>query len=248
MRRDLLEVLTAEIESSHHPEFNWNPDFAYAVGLIATDGFISERNTIGFSSTDPELVDLLERSIGQRVHRHVLRPEQLKPGAGLGITARKAVYMARIYDSALRDVLIGIGITRRKSLTLGSLAVPSSLFFDLVGGLIDGDGSIMVLNAAPHGKANDYRLTRLRLAMSSGSESHVLWLRQEFADRDIRASIQLARREAGRLYHLVFSDRQAATVLTLVYQDPRAPRLWRKRQLWERYLTATPRARYYGWL
>src|SRR5690242_12718731 len=113
----------------------WTPEFAYAVGLIATDGFVTERNTIGFSSVDAELVDLLERAVGYRVHRHVIQPSQVKPNERLGIVPRRPVYMARIYNSELRDVLLEIGIMRRKSLTLGPLRVPTDLFFDLVAGL-----------------------------------------------------------------------------------------------------------------
>ena len=40
------------------------------------------------------------------------------------------------------------------------------------------------------------------------------------------------------LYQLVHSERAAETILTTVYEDPRAPRLSRKWQVWENHRMA----------
>jgi len=229
-----------------HAAVVWTSNFAYAAGLIATDGYLTDTNTVGFSSTDAQLVDLLERSLGRSFHRYSLAPEKQRPGDSLHIVARKTIHMARLNDSVLRDQLLSIGITRRKSLTLAGIDVPDTYLFDLIAGLLDGDGSVMMLNAAPNGVHSAYRLTRLRLVFYSGSQKHVEWLQQRLAAFAVRGSIHSARRNDHVLYHLVFSDRPAATILTNVYEDPRAPRLTRKRAIWERYLQTGRQPPFYG--
>jgi hypothetical protein len=162
-----------------------------------------------------------------------LTPEQQAGNAKLGITPKSDLHMVRITDAALYQQLLTLGVTPRKSLTLGALIVPDEFLFDLVRGLIDGDGSVMALVAAPKGVKHPYRLTRLRLAFYSGSRSHLEWLSARLEYFALRGSIHPVTRDSHTLYHLIYSDRQAATILTTAYEDPRAPRLTRKWQIWE---------------
>ncbi len=108
----------------------WNHELAYAVGLIATDGCLSGR-AITFTNTDRELVEAFVAGIGQAVKIGV----QHKPG-------RQPAYRAQFGNRTLFDWLIAIGITPRKSLTIGAIAVPDEFFLSFVRGLVDGDGSV----------------------------------------------------------------------------------------------------------
>lgn len=141
--------------------------------------------------------------------------------------------MVRLADATLYRRLLAIGVMPRKSLVLGGLDVPDQFLFDVARGLIDGDGSVMAVNAAPRGLQHPYRITRLRLAFYSGSRPHLEWLRTRLQYFSLRGSIHEATRDGHTLYHLIYSDRQAATILTTAYEDPRAPRLTRKWQTWE---------------
>jgi hypothetical protein len=194
---------------------------------------LTTKDTIGFSSTDLELVENLFRCLGKPVSYSTLTPEQQAGNPKLGIIPKSALHMVRLTDYTLYQQLLAVGVQRRKSLTLGALAVPDAFLFDVARGLMDGDGSVMAVRAAPKGVKNPYRITRLRLVFYSGSEPHLEWLRSRLGYFSLRGSIHCATRDGHRLYHLVYSDRQAATILTTAYEDPRAPRLTRKWQTWE---------------
>ena len=106
----------------------------------------------------------------------------------------------------------------------------------------------MSLNAAPRGIASEYRLLRLRLAFYSGSKIHLEWLQAELAEYGIKGSLQTARRKGHVLYHLIHSDRPAETLLTTIYEDPRAPRLERKWRVWQEHRAARGTPHYQSFL
>ena len=216
----------------------WSSKLAYAAGLVATDGFLTTRNVVGFSSTDLELVETFLRCIDRPIRYQTMEPERQTGNSELGIRPRKTLYIAQCSDPLLYDWLLAAGITPRKSLTLGAVTVPRHHFFDLVRGLLDGDGSVMSLNAAPHGIANEYRLRRLRLTFYSGSQIHLEWLHAALAEYGIKGSLHAARRNGHTLYHLIHSERAAETILTTIYEDPRAPRLERKWRIWQEHRAA----------
>jgi LAGLIDADG DNA endonuclease family protein len=114
----------------------WSPEFAYAVGLMATDGWVSIRpngySNMGFSSKDRVLVETLERCLGlSNKIRERHRKQWGKAFTAFEITF-SSVRLVRWFDA--------IGIKPRKSRTLGGLAIPDDLLMHTVRGLLDGDG------------------------------------------------------------------------------------------------------------
>ena len=241
-----METRNAQDPGGSTNSLLWSSRFAYLVGLIATDGFLTTKNTIGFSSTDLELVENLFLCLGRPPSYTTLTPEQQTGNVALGITPRSNLHLVRVNDPALYRQLLAVGVTPRKSLSLGALSVPDAFLFDVVRGLLDGDGSVMAVNAAPKGLAHPYRVTRLRLAFYSGSRAHLEWLHSRLKYFSLRGSIHAATRDGHTLHHLIYSDRPAATILTNAYEDPRAPRLTRKWQTWEQFREVRGRPRYYG--
>jgi hypothetical protein len=128
-------------------ELHWSSKLAYATGLVATDGFLTTRNVVGFSSTDLELVEKFLQCIDRPIRYQTMEPERQKGNASLRIRPRKTLYIAQCPDPLLYDWFLQAGITPRKSLSLGPVEVPCDYFFDLVRGLLDGDGSVMSLNS-----------------------------------------------------------------------------------------------------
>lgn len=64
------------------------------------------------------------------------------------------VYRTQVGDVALCRWLLTVGVTPRKSLTLGSLNVPDECFLECVRGLLDGDGDITNFVHAPTKKTH----------------------------------------------------------------------------------------------
>src|SRR5262249_18788287 len=92
----------------------WTAETAWLVGLIATDGNLATtRTTLTISSND---IDLLESVAGALGVRSRISPTR----GGWGHRCHRLQW----YDRPLYDWLIAIGLTPRKSLTLGPLAIP----------------------------------------------------------------------------------------------------------------------------
>lgn len=206
----------------------WSSGFAYAAGLFTTDGSMSIRKSnqakhLGFWSKDRELVETYLECIGLR-QKIRTRERHAFGGTWIGHeTTFSSVRLFQWYEE--------IGLMPRKSLVLGAITVPDEYFFDLVRGLLDGDGSI-----ARYTDARGRRCFSLRFY--SASEAHVCWLRDELKRRlGIAGSLRsrtkskgLGRRPIWQLQYARVASRRLAAA---VYADPTAPRLERK---WVRWL------------
>ena len=139
-----------------------------------------------------------------------------------------------------------VGLTARKSLTLGAIAVPSEFTIDLVRGLMDGDGSIRNYVHHPAGNVRrypNYRYERLNVAFHSASLAHLTWLRASLrATIRIDGFIATTQRShtPNPMHELRYGKHASIALLERMYADPTSPRLDRKWKIWTAYL-ARPR-------
>jgi len=200
----------------------WNANLAYAVGLVATDGcLLGTGRHVAFVSKDLEQIQTFLRCID-------------RPGA----TIRHDGTAFRVYfgDVELYDWLKAAGLTPRKSLTMGGLAVPDEFFLDAVRGLLDGDGSISHYVHEPNlADYPNYRYRRLCVRFYSASEDHLSWLRKQLgAALGIYGALIRQEREPKRdLFALQYAKRASIALLSRLYEDPTSPRLLRKWLIWE---------------
>lgn len=202
-------------------EREWTPQFAYAVGLIATDGcLVGDGKTVAFVSKDRDLV---------RTFKACILSEQ-------PIGRNRQHYRVQVVDVNFYDWLLAIGLTPRKSLTLGAVAVPDRLFLDLVRGLLDGDGSIKTYVTVPNRRrypAHTYQ--RLGVELHSASYGHLSWVRQKLqVILGLGGWIGTRKRRPpyAALHVLRYSKHESLVLLPALYRDPRAPRLERKWKTW----------------
>jgi hypothetical protein len=202
---------------------------AYIVGLTATDGcLITGRRAINFKSSDRQLVETYLRLLGRK---NRVKSHPTKKG---GIA-----YYTQFHDSALYEWFRSVGLTPRKSLTIGGLSVPDGFLMPLVRGLLDGDGSIInEVYRADTGRRNDYYWEYLITSFNSGSGEHVKWLRRVLERAlKITGSIQESTTSAGNPYfELRYAKGESSLLLPLLYPAS-APCLERKRDIWENYVS-----------
>jgi hypothetical protein len=108
----------------------WRPNLAYAIGLIATDGCLSN---------DGLLVDLTSKEKEQLTNYSKCLGINFKIGlkwANQGKEYLRIQFKNRFFY----DFLLSIGLTPKKSLTMGKLTIPEKYFFDFLRGCFDGDG------------------------------------------------------------------------------------------------------------
>ena len=133
------------------------------MGLFATDGCLGGGKTVTFTSCDRDLVESFRDCIGW--------------DGPLGRNGR--AFRVQVSDVRFFDWLCPIGITPRKSLTLGALAVPRHLLAHTVRGLLDGDGSVITSMTVPNrARYPEHSYQRLRVYFLSASPRHIDWLRE----------------------------------------------------------------------
>lgn len=196
----------------------WSPELAYAVGLMATDGCLSnDGRHLTLVSKDKEQIENLKKCLGVRakVGTH-------QSGRKTGNTK---CYRVQWGDVRLYRFLLDIGLMSAKSKVLGKLAVPDEYFFDFLRGSFDGDGSFY-----------SYRDPRWRnsfmfyLVFVSASSPHISWL-QENTRRLCGVTGHRTRSglDTKAIHSLRYAKREAGVVLTRLYDNPRAVALSRKK-------------------
>ena len=211
----------------------WSEEMAYIVGLTATDGcLITGRRAINFKSGDRQLV---ETYLGLLGRKNRVKSHRTKKGG--------VVYFTQFHDSALYEWFRSVGLTPRKSLTIGALSVPDSFLMPLVRGLLDGDGSVInEVYRADTGRRPDYFWEYLITSFKSASRPHLEWLRSRLhattgqtgylSQLNINLKKPLPNRHP--FFELRYGKRSSLVLLPLLYPAA-GPCLERKRAKWIRY-------------
>lgn len=144
----------------------WSRNFAYAIGLIVTDGSLSKDGRhIVFTSKDIELIDNIQKCLGTNY---------IPSKKSNGHNKRKKYYFIQIGDVNFYHFLLKIGLMPNKTKIIGSVKIVKKYFFDFLRGHFDGDGSFY-----------SYWDKRWRSSFmfyttfSSASPQHIEWLRRK---------------------------------------------------------------------
>lgn len=110
-------------------KIKWSPDFAYAIGLIATDGCLSN---------DGRHIDLTSKDKEQLLNYCKALKIDTKITYKFSASGQK---YGRIQfgDIVFYNFLLSIGLTPSKSKTIPKLQIPN-YYFDFLRGCFDGDG------------------------------------------------------------------------------------------------------------
>jgi hypothetical protein len=204
------------------PPLVWSPEIAYAVGLIATDGNLSPSGRhISVSSGEREVLETFLRCVDRRAKIGHVK-------GGFGTNGLRV----QIGDVGLYRWLQSIGLTPRKSLTLGPITVPDEVLAHLLRGLLDGDGSIIDCTYDGTGKARGRRYRTLLVRFNTASREHAEWVRHRISERyGLHGGLGC---EDG-MYQLTYAKRASRRLLPLLYPAPNVPCLSRKREVWRNF-------------
>lgn len=146
-------------------KIKWSSRFAYAIGLITTDGSLSiDERHINFTSKDEDLVVLFKKylDIDNKIGRKARGGEK-----------EKKYYQIQFGDRNFYDFLLSIGLMPAKSKKLKGLSIPNKYFADFLRGCIDGDGSIKTF------KHPESKYPQLRVSIASASKKFLDWLQRK---------------------------------------------------------------------
>jgi len=196
-------------------KIKWSANFAYAIGLIATDGCLyKDGRHINLTSKDREQIKNFQKSLG--INLNIGRKSN-------GYNKVKKYYVVQIGDVKFYEFLISIGITPAKSKTLGQVTVPKEYFFDFLRGVLDGDGYV-----------HSYFDPRWRssflwyLGFCSASLEFLSWIRSELRIRlRIEGHITMSKRSS--CMQLKYAKTEAAILVKYLYCNKKSLYLSRKR-------------------
>lgn len=120
----------------HKVKIEWSSNFAYAIGLITSDGNLSgDRRHMAFTSSELELMEKFKIALSLK--------NKIAP-CGRGGEKEKKYFQLHFGDKIFYQYLNSIGLTARKSKTIQAVQVPNEFFADFLRGLFDGDGSFIL--------------------------------------------------------------------------------------------------------
>lgn len=194
-------------------KIKWSASLAYTVGLITTDGNLSsDRRHIEFTSKDLQLIRTFKRCLG------------IKNKIGFktsGFSDKKYPHI-QFGNVELYNWLVKIGLTPRKSKTMGKIDIPDKHFPDFLRGHFDGDGSCYSYwDKRWHSSFMFY------ITFISASEKHILWLKQKIS-KVMELSGELPSINKGGIYQLRYAKKESNILISKMYYKKNLPCLSRK--------------------
>lgn len=196
-------------------KIKWSPEFAYAIGLIVTDGSLSiDGRHINFTSKEIKLINTFKKCLG------------LKNKVGKkarGGEEDKKYFQVQFGDINFYEFLLTIGLTPAKSKTLSSLKIQDKYLFDFLRGHFDGDGTFYSY-WDPRWRSSFMFYT----VFCSASKKHMEWLRNEIYKRlNIRGHVTKGNDKV--LYQLKYAKKDSLKLLKRLYYSDDVICLKRKR-------------------
>ncbi len=184
-------------------KIEWSGDFAYAIGLLATDGCVSKDGLhVAFVSKDLQQIKNFMKCIGinNKIGRHM---SGYKKGRA---------YRVQFGDVNFIGFLREIGIKPAKSRTIGQIAVPTKYFFDFLRGCFDGDGYSHSY-WDPRWKSS----FMLYVGFVSASPEFIYWLKRQIRElADARGHITRAYKKR-MCFQLKYSKHEALKIIKKMY-------------------------------
>jgi len=194
-------------------KIQWSPNFAYAIGLITTDGNLSpDGRHMDFTSQDREQLLNFMKCLGIKV-RIGYKPSGF---------SKKPVTHIQFGDVLLYKFLLEIGLTPRKSKTIGAIQIPRRYFFDFLRGHFDGDGTFYSY-FDPRWRSSYMFYT----TFTSASAKHILWLRNSI-QRYLGISGHITHTGTTIFYQLKYAKKESLKLLKKLYYSKKITCLTRK--------------------
>jgi hypothetical protein len=182
----------------------WSADFAYAIGVIATDGNLSPNGrTVNITSKDLEMIENVKECLGSS--------NKIGRKAN-GTSLEKIYYVLQCGDINFYEFLNSIGLVKNKSKLLGKINVPKDFFRDFLRGCFGGDGNISV-SEHPGSKHS-----QLRIRLCSASINFLNWIKFEI-ESHLKIKSGWIYSNARSMHVLSYGKKDSIKILKNMYYD-----------------------------
>ncbi len=186
----------------------WNANFAYCMGIMASDGNLSpDGRHIKIISKDEIIILNCQKA--------------LNPGAKITKQSRcneseKKYFVLQFSDVKLYRFMNSIGLTSAKSKTIESVQIPYVYFRDFLRGEFDGDGSISIF------KNKVSKQPQVKMRFASASYIFLIWLKTMIFHHASTAGGFITRIPGslgGDCFSLDFGKSDAGKIINFMYYD-----------------------------
>jgi hypothetical protein len=193
----------------------WSPNFAYAMGLLATDGSLSKDGRhILFTSKDNEQLENFLKALG-----HIKNKISTIKSGYTG----QDIPRIQFSDVLFYKFLLNIGFTPNKTKTINKILVPNKYFFDFLRGHYDGDGYFYSYFDPRWPTSFLYYLV-----FTSASRIHIDWIRNQLKI-SLKIWGHITKDQKKTVYQLKYAKQEAGKILKRMYYDKSVLCLSRKR-------------------
>ncbi len=201
-------------------KIKWSSNFAYAIGLLTTDGSLS---------TDGRHIEITSKDEEQL--KNFIKCLNIKNKIGFKHSGSGKLHKrVQFSDVNFYKFLMIIGLMPRKTKIIAAIKIPKSYFFDFLRGHFDGDGTFY-----------SYWDPRWRSSYMfysvfvSASKSHIGWLQKEISNF-LKIKGHITKSVNDSVYQLKYAKAESLKLLPKVYYDKNVICLSRKRQKIEKAL------------
>lgn len=194
-------------------KLKWSANFAYAIGLITTDGCLSkDRSHIDLTSKDFEQMENFRKAL----NIDITIGEKNYKG--------KHAYRVQLGDVLFYQFLESVGLTQAKSKTISKVSLPKKYFFDFLRGCFDGDGSFYSYYDKRWKSSFMFYLT-----LASASMGFLDWVRKELSERlGVVGHVSSAKNHSTS--QLRYAKKEAVEIIKKMYYNNEVICLSRKRK------------------
>lgn len=195
-------------------KIKWSSKFAYAIGLLVTDGCLyKDGRHISLTTKDLDQAENFKKCLGLNV----------KIGTKYsGSNKGKEYFHVQFGDVLFYEFLMSIGITPAKSKTIGKIDIPDKYFFDYLRGCFDGDGCFYSY-WDPRWKSSHM----FYIEFVSASRKHMIWLRKIIKSHLSISGYLYGNKDRG-FFQLKYAKKESIQIIKNMYYNHRVVCLSRK--------------------
>jgi hypothetical protein len=195
-------------------KLEWSSDFAYAIGLIVTDGNLAKnKSRVSLVSKDFEQIENFKNCLNVNN----------KIGIHYSGSTYETAYRIQICDVLFCNFLNDIGIFPAKSKTIQKIKVPRDYFFDYLRGCFDGDGTVY-----SYWDKRWKSSFMFYVSFISASKNHIDWLQNEIEEfLGIRGHISTSQKSS--VFQLRYAKADSLKIIRKMYKDSDCVCLGRKK-------------------
>lgn len=188
-------------------------NFAYALGLIASDGCLyKDGRHVNFISKDEELVANLKKALAITIQVRQRKQNE------------KTYFYIQFSDSLFHAFLKSVGIIEAKSKTIEKVIVPRKFYFDFLRGVFDGDGSFYSYYDKRWKSSFMYYLS-----FASASKKYIVWI-QETNRNYIGVKGCITSVKSKSTFRLKYAKKETLEIIKKMYYNDEVISLSRKRE------------------